>query len=126
MRRPPELIFLYALHFLLSLNALVGGGALILDPQGALMELDPNWLQHTPFKTYLVPGLILFIFNGLLPLFALICLLFEPDWHWANFLMFMPISTGPGLIPSTPALFLLSGLPFRSSLPIISFSNLCL
>ncbi|KAA5539952.1 hypothetical protein [Adhaeribacter rhizoryzae] len=86
MTRPAELYILYFLLLMLSLNALVGGGALILDPQGSLMDLNPDWLQNTPFNSYLVPGLLLFTFIGLLPLFALISLLFRPNWHWANVL----------------------------------------
>jgi hypothetical protein len=39
---------------------------LILDPSGGLLQLPTAYLSHTPFKTYLVPGIILFIANGLL------------------------------------------------------------
>lgn len=84
MTRPAELYFLSFLHLVVSLNALVGGGALILDPSGSLMGLKPEWLQNTPFNSYLVPGLILFTLNGILPLFALTSLLLKPNWHWAN------------------------------------------
>ncbi|WP_146904591.1 hypothetical protein [Adhaeribacter aerolatus] len=75
MSRPAELYLLYFLLLVLSLNALVGGGALILKPQGSLMGLKPDWLQNTPFKSYLIPGLLLFVFNGLL---------LKPTWPWAN------------------------------------------
>jgi len=84
MTRPAELYMLYFLLLMLSLNALVGGGALILEPQGSLMGLNPDWLQNTPFNSYLVPGLLLFTFIGVLPLFAFISLLLRPNWRWAN------------------------------------------
>jgi len=84
MKRPPELLFLYFLHLILSLNALIGGGALLLDPQGSLMGLQAEWLQQTPFDSYFIPGLLLFTLNGILPLFALATLLFQPRWQWAN------------------------------------------
>lgn len=53
------------LLIILSFSALFGGGLLIKDKSGQILKLDLNWLQDSPFKNYLIPGLILFILIGL-------------------------------------------------------------
>jgi hypothetical protein len=85
MKRPFELFPLLLLHLLLSFNALAGGALLIWEPHGSLMGLTQERLANTPFTTYLVPGLLLFIFMGLLPLLTLFSLLLKPAWSWPNF-----------------------------------------
>lgn len=60
--------------FLLVFNgvgALYGGLHLISDPSGKSLELSVNWLRYSPFKDYLIPGIILFISNGLFSLIVL-------------------------------------------------------
>ena len=47
------------------MGALAGGGGLINDPSGKGNNISLDWLKHTPFKDYFVPGLILFTCNGL-------------------------------------------------------------
>jgi len=57
-----------AASLLLLLNAiaaLYGGGNLIIHPDGSSMQMSLDWLKHTPFHNYLIPGIILFIANGL-------------------------------------------------------------
>ncbi len=46
------------------------------DPTGASIGLPPEWIEATPFGSYLVPGLYLFVMNGIgmLVLAALILL----------------------------------------------------
>lgn len=86
-------LFLYlllVLHLFLSLGALAGGGMLVLQPDGSLLGMEPGWLAQSPFSSYLLPGLLLFIFSGLLPLFSFIGLLFKPEWRWANALNIYP------------------------------------
>jgi hypothetical protein len=56
-------------------GALYGGGNLILHPDGSSIQLSAHWLEHTPFPNYLIPGIVLFIANGLFSLYVLICLL---------------------------------------------------
>ena len=63
--------------FLLLLNgvgALYGGWNLIAHPDGSSIQLSMHWLEHTPFQTYLIPGIILFIINGVFSFVALIAL----------------------------------------------------
>lgn len=78
---------LYALVILLSflaLNALAGGVLLIIEPDGALLGFPDGWMEHSPFRTYLIPGLILFTANGILPLLAILGLVTRRRWTWPN------------------------------------------
>jgi len=68
-----------ALRFLailfLSFNgvgAVIGGWILMIDPSGVQMQLPANYLAHIPFKDYFIPGLILFVANGLLSFVVLV------------------------------------------------------
>lgn len=47
-------------------GAIYGGWKLISDPDGESLGLSLDYLQHTPFADYLIPGLVLLIMNGLL------------------------------------------------------------
>jgi len=58
-------------------GALYGGWHLITHPDGSSIQLSMHWLEHTPFKDYLIPGIILFISNGLSSCFVLIALLLK-------------------------------------------------
>jgi hypothetical protein len=58
------------LEVFLSVGALGGGGALLLGPRGEIIPLPLSALQGSPFDTYLVPGLILFVILGIGPLVA--------------------------------------------------------
>lgn len=55
--------------FLLFFNgagAVFGGSALVYDPTGSVLQLPVDLLENSPFHSYLIPGIILFIVNGLL------------------------------------------------------------
>ena len=90
MKKPFAFYPLCFIHFLLGFNALFGGGALILDPSGALIQMPPGSLDGSPFGNFLVPGLTLFLFNGVFPLFVLAGLIWKPGWTWANALNLYP------------------------------------
>ena len=71
-----EASFRYALIILLLLNgipATLAGFSLITDPTGSGLKMDVSLLEFSPFKTFLIPGLILFSLNGL---FSFITLFF--------------------------------------------------
>ena len=59
-----------ALEILLGGGALAGGAALMLGPRGEILPLSVSALEGSPFDTYVVPGLILFVVLGLGPLLA--------------------------------------------------------
>ena len=74
---------LWALKFLLLLlgvMALVSGSLLIISPDGKLIQFPAHWLDQTPFRDYLVPGLLLTVFMGILPLVAWWALWKKPQW----------------------------------------------
>jgi hypothetical protein len=71
MKRPFETWILYLLLVLLAVNAFYGGISLMLAPDGSLLGMQTGWLDKTPFKSYLIPGILLTIFNGIFPMVAL-------------------------------------------------------
>lgn len=53
-----------------GIGALIGGWILITHPDGSAMNLSLDLLKHTPFKDFMIPGIILFIVNGIFSLVA--------------------------------------------------------
>lgn len=87
-------IHLFLLAFL-GLSAM-GGGALIISPSGKLLGgLPLSILQYSPFNSFLIPGIILFVVLGLFPILIIFALRnktsfpfaehfnFFKDMHWA-------------------------------------------
>jgi len=71
MKRPFETWILYLLLALLAINAFYGGISLILAPDGSLLGMQPSWLEKSPFTSYLIPGLLLLLMNGIFPLLTI-------------------------------------------------------
>lgn len=68
------------LILLLLLNAsgaFFGGILLITDAGGRSLGMNTELLAGSPFKDFLIPGIILLIFNGLLPMLAAVGLLLK-------------------------------------------------
>lgn len=84
MKRPLAFYPLCLLHLFLSIGALYGGGAMILEPGGSLLGMPEGSLNDTPFDSYLIPGVVLLLFNGIFPLFILAGLIRKPSLTWAN------------------------------------------
>lgn len=82
--RPLLVMLVILLHILLGIGAIVGGGALILSPDGSLTGIPLYFLDNSPFSDFLIPGLILFIFNGLYPLVVAYSLWALPSWRWPD------------------------------------------
>jgi hypothetical protein len=51
---------------LLSINALLAGYSFMCDPSGSGLGIDTTRLKFSPFRNYFIPGLVLFVANGLL------------------------------------------------------------
>ncbi|QCC47934.1 hypothetical protein [Halobellus limi] len=51
----------------LSVRAVLGGSALLLDPSGSVVGLSVGTLSGTPFRSFLVPGALLLVVFGLVP-----------------------------------------------------------
>jgi len=52
-------IFLLILVFVIAVTSTVSGLLMISDPDGGILNLSLQLLEHTPFKSYLVPGILL-------------------------------------------------------------------
>ena len=86
------LLFLLAF---LGIGAIGGGGALIVSPSGQLLRMPLSMLEKSPFSSFLVPGIILFLVFGIAPCILIFSLLrktgnkfaerlnFFRDMHWS-------------------------------------------
>lgn len=59
-------------ELIVALAALPAGFLFILHPDGSALQMPVSLLQGSPFHDYLIPGLFLFIVNGLCQLGAAI------------------------------------------------------
>jgi hypothetical protein len=54
-----------------GLSAIAGAIPMLIDPHGQPENLPQSFLDHSPFTSFLIPGIILLVANGLLSLYAL-------------------------------------------------------
>lgn len=75
-----------ALSFL-GLSSLAGAIPMIVDPSGRALNLPLSLLLHSPFRSYLIPGIILLVSCGLLALWVLwLTMMGKPRYGlWAAF-----------------------------------------
>ncbi len=64
MKKTLTIIALFLL-LLNGVNALYGGWLLIIDPSGGKLQLPLEYLENSFFNNYLIPGIILFVMNGI-------------------------------------------------------------
>jgi hypothetical protein len=81
---------LILLLFVLGINGMTGGLLLMLKPNGSLIKMDINWLSGSPFINFLIPGILLFVFNGVIPLLTFAGMVFRFDSKLLNFLNIYP------------------------------------
>jgi len=74
----------------LSIGALGGGIVLILSPTGELIKMPLSMIGGSPFTSFLIPGIILFLVLGVAPAFLIYALLKKPGWKYAGILNFFP------------------------------------
>jgi len=66
-----------------AISALFGGWSLMSDPSGETMDIPLRFLEHSPFENFRVPGVILFITNGIFSLlFAVMIVLKFMNYSW--------------------------------------------
>lgn len=71
------------LLFFNAVSALFGGWTLMSDPSGETLHMPLRFLEHSPFESFLVPGIILFVTNGIFSLlFAVMALLKFMNYSW--------------------------------------------
>jgi uncharacterized membrane protein len=64
-----RILSIAALTFL-GVSALIGGVPMLFHPHGQPWQMPQSFLQHSPFHSFLIPGIILFVANGLMSLFV--------------------------------------------------------
>lgn len=75
---------LMALLGFLSVGALYGGIALIISPDGSFFNMPPELISNSPFKSFLIPGIILLTTFGLFPIYVLYALIKKPKSAFLN------------------------------------------
>ncbi len=80
----PKLLFILSIALLLinGLGALYGGGNLMMYPDGSGFGIPLSLLAHTPFHDFLIPGIILFVVNGLSSIAVCASLLLNVRYSW--------------------------------------------
>jgi hypothetical protein len=64
-----------------GISALAGGSSLILDPTGKTLGMPMDLLNQTIFKSFLIPGILLYVFNGLLSILISIAAIFKIQFY---------------------------------------------
>jgi hypothetical protein len=68
-------IIAIGLLLFLGFGGIFGAWMLITDPSGGKFEWSLDLLLGTPFNSFLIPGIILMIANGILPLYISVSIL---------------------------------------------------
>lgn len=75
------LIFLL---FFLGTGAIISGAMLFAAPDGSFLGMTTDLLEGTPFRDYLIPGIILFLFIGVFQLLTAYGLVTHSKWRWPD------------------------------------------
>jgi hypothetical protein len=81
-RRPAAVWALLVLLVVQGLGGLGGGLSLTIAPDGSIMRMPTSLLDGSPFRDFLIPGLILLLVLGVLPLVAAAGLWMRRRWAW--------------------------------------------
>jgi hypothetical protein len=85
-KRPALLNILILLLGFIGIGAVISGAMLFISPQGDLMKMPVDMLEGSPFSSYLIPGIILFLFIGVFSLLTVYGLLKQPGWKWPDWI----------------------------------------
>jgi hypothetical protein len=75
---------LITLLVILSIGAFFGGITLLIRPDGSLLKMPVELLANSPFRSFLIPGLILIIIFGIFPVFVIYGLIKKPENRFFN------------------------------------------
>ncbi len=116
-RRPTPANLLAACCAVQGVSGVVGGLGLVSDPSGESLGFSRRFLEGTPFGSYLVPGLVLLVLLGLLPLVAFYGLVRNRSWSWL-----LSVALGAVLMTwLTTEIVLIGGRLFRESPSVSMF-----
>jgi hypothetical protein len=88
MKRNSAINILLTLLALLGAGAIFGGSVLIISPSGKLFGMPLSMLDNSPFKNFLIPGLVLFSVLGLVPIGLIFALIKRPEYKFAELFNF--------------------------------------
>ncbi len=74
-KRPAVVIVLALLMFLLATGGFYGAYMLLTDISGSQLGVTSAMLDHLPINTFLIPGLVLLFFMGIIPMITALGLL---------------------------------------------------
>lgn len=83
-KKPFFVWILIILEIFLGIGAIVSGAMLMISPDGSMIQLPLDFLQGSPFASFFIPGLILFVFVGIYPLCISFSLCKKPAWTWPD------------------------------------------
>lgn len=92
-RLPLTAKLLLPLELFQGITAIGGGAMLALRPDGSLIRMPIEWLRHSPFESYLIPGLVLAIVVGGSALVAAAFIVLRRSNAW-----FMSAVAGSGVV----------------------------
>lgn len=69
------------LLLVIGINALAAGYSFMAEPSGKDIGISTDYLKTSPFTNFFIPGLVLFIFNGVLSIIAAICAIRKAKRH---------------------------------------------
>lgn len=82
-RRPLSVILLAFILVFTGFGGLYGGSLLIAASDGSKLQMSTDiLLNNSPFHSFMLPGIILLLFNGILPLLIAWALFVKPPWQW--------------------------------------------
>ena len=83
-KKPMTCKLLIFIHVLLGIGAVSGGLVLVIDPSGGLIKMPLTILKNSPFNNFLIPGIILLVMLGVVPLVVSYALITKWNWKAAN------------------------------------------
>jgi hypothetical protein len=83
-KRPFMLYLLMALILFQAISAIGGGLCLVISPSGSLFQMPVQNLKNTPFRDFLIPGIILLVFLGIIPAILFYALIWHPEWNFPD------------------------------------------
>ena len=85
--RPLTVNLLIGAILVQGLSGVAGGIGLVFDPSGESLGIPNSWLAGSPFADYLIPGVILLVLLGIVPLANLFGLWMRQYWGWLGALL---------------------------------------
>ncbi len=80
-------IIAVVLLIFVALGALYAGYSFITTPSGQGMSMDTSYLAHSPFRDFFIPGIVLFVVNGVFNIIAAIAAIIKTTNYFFYIMM---------------------------------------